>query len=264
MELLRRIARSILGYDSVLYRAASATCNVAEIVRCEGPQMARALNRLARAARGPPEPLKFRNLLHPILVRPGTPDIATVINNIIREEYGQFRSKKQPHSMIDAGAYIGDTSAYFLSKYPSLKVVALEPDAENEKIARKNLAAYEGRVHLLNKALSSSSGIVHVAGTFDSALISNSGRVVESTTVTGLMTIMGWDNLDILKMDIEGAELDVLDQTADSWLPRVDLLILELHGSAIERQVKETLRRNKFRAKKYRSLWYCSSEQLDA
>jgi len=264
MELLRRIARSILGYDSVLYRAASATYNVAEIARREGPQMARALNRLARADTCPPEPLKLRNLRHPILVRPGTPDIATVINNIVREEYGQFQSKQQPHNMIDAGAYIGDTSAYFLSKYPALKIVALEPDVENEKIARKNLAPYEGRVHLLNKALSSSPGIVRIAGAFDGVLISNSGRVVESTTVIGVMALMGWQHLDILKMDIEGAEVDVLDQTADSWLPRVDLLILELHGSAIERQVKETLYRNKFKAKKYRSVWYCSREQLDA
>lgn len=38
---------------------------------------------------GPAELLRVCNLDHPILVRPATPDITTIINNIVREEYGR-------------------------------------------------------------------------------------------------------------------------------------------------------------------------------
>ena len=204
MDFLRRTLRSVVRYDSAIYRTMSTAYNAAEITRCEGLQMARALNRLAQAEQGPAELLRFRNLLHPILVRPGTPDIATVINNIVREEYGQFPLKEKPRSMIDAGAYIGDSSAYFLSKYTDLEIVALEPDGDNHEMAQKNLAAYGSRVVLLNKALSSSSGTLLVSGTHDGAFISSTGKAVEATTVPDLMTLMGWQRLGILKMDIEG------------------------------------------------------------
>jgi FkbM family methyltransferase len=183
-----------------------------------------------------------------------------VINNIVREEYGQFPLKEQSPSMIDAGAYIGDTSAYFLSKYPDLEVVALEPDGDNHEMAQKNLAAYGSRVLLGNKALSSSPGTLLISGTHDGAFISSTGKAVEATTVPDLMTLMGWQRLGILKMDIEGAEARVLDRTADRWLNRVDRLIIEPHGPLVETEVKQTLHRNGFAVKSYRSLWYCARE----
>ena len=70
----------------------------------------------------------------------------------------------------------------------------------------------------------------------------------------------GWERVNILKMDIEGAEADVLGRTADAWLDRVDMLIIELHGPECERQVSESLGRNGFAVKRYRSLWYCARE----
>ena len=49
-----------------------------------------------------------------------------VMDNVIRQEYGQVAPTTPPRWMIDAGADIGDTTAYFLSKYPSLKAVVLQ------------------------------------------------------------------------------------------------------------------------------------------
>ncbi len=81
--------------------------------------------------------------------------------------------------------------------------------------------------------------------------------MVEAITVSAAMALKGWHRLDILKMDIEGAEADVLDQTADAWIGRVGRIIVELHGPEIECKVMETLRRNGFTTSQYRSLWYC-------
>jgi len=260
MELLRRTVRSVLGYDSALYSGASSAYNSIEVARREGLGMARTLNRLERAERGPAESLRLHNLEHPILVRPGTPDVTTIVNNIVREEYGKFAPPSAPLRMIDAGAYIGDSSVYFASKYPDLKIVALEPHPANHALAKRNLEAYGERVMLLNMALGSTRETVMISGEHDNASVGGGGAPVEATTVPDLFQRMGWERVNILKMDIEGAEADVLGPTADAWLDRVDMLIIELHGPECERQVSETLDRNGFAVKLYRSLWYCARE----
>jgi FkbM family methyltransferase len=259
-QLIRRAISSVIRSDSAVYRFGSAAYNMLEVTRREGLRTARTCRKLAHRQKGTPQSLQLRNLVHPILVRPGTPDVSTVVDNIIREEHGHYPPKREPTSMIDAGAYIGDTGAYFMSKYPSLKLVALEPDPDNYEMASKNLAPYGDRAVLLNKALSSSPGVVHISGAYVATAVTNAGRAIEATTVTDLMALMGWQRLSILKLDIEGAEAEVLGQSAHAWLDRIDKLIVEAHGPTIEAHVKKTLRQSGFAVKRYRSLLHCSRE----
>src|SRR5215204_1499492 len=58
-----------------------------------------------------------------------------------------------------------------------------------------------------------------------------------------LMTMYKFQRIDLLKMDIEGAEADVL-ASADEWIDRVDTLVVELHdrhhpgcSAALERAI---------------------------
>lgn len=69
--------------------------------------------------------LSLRSLRYPIFVRVGTIDVPTVVNNAIREEYGQFASNFEPKVIVDAGAYIGDTSAIFFRVFPHLASLRL-------------------------------------------------------------------------------------------------------------------------------------------
>lgn len=154
IEFLRQRARGVIGYQSALYRAAAKSLDFVSIVQREGLTTYAALNR-ARAAQdgGASLRMSFKNLRHPILIRPGTQDADTVINNIVREEYGQFTPPRDPLWMIDAGAYIGDTTAYFLCRFDKLRVIALEPNPESFPTAVANLAPYGERAILLPKGL---------------------------------------------------------------------------------------------------------------
>ena len=135
--------------------------------------------------------------------------------------------------------------------------MALEPHPDNHKLASRNLAPYGERVTLLDKALASTSRPLRIAGDHDGAAIGPEGAAVEATTIPMIMSLAGRDRVDILKMDIEGSEGDVLNETADDWLSQVGLLIVEFHGKDIEAKVMNTLRRNGFEARRHRSLWYC-------
>ncbi|SDR64032.1 methyltransferase, FkbM family [Rhizobiales bacterium GAS113] len=254
MEAARRLIRRIVGSNSAIYRAAANSINTMQIARREGLGMVRTLAELSSAGKGPPQCLEFRSLLHPILVRPGSDDIATILNNIIREEYAKFLPHWEPLQMIDAGAFIGDTSAYFLSKYPTLSVIALEPEPENLALARRNLAPYGNRIKLIPMALSGRAGVRAFVGGSVGGSLGSHGLMVEVTTVPDVLSMVQGGKLDILKMDVEGAELEIFLESPQSWLPQVDLIIAELHGPATTQTVVNILHKSGFGLRVHRSL----------
>src|SRR5438270_7731151 len=132
MESIRRLIRKILGPHSKFYRAGAAALDFFATMRSDGFATWYALRRIKNGRHdAAAESVTLKNAMHPMSLRPGTEDVSTVLNNVVRQEYGQFAPDRQPRWMIDAGAYIGDTCAYFLSRFDDLRVIALEPDPEN-------------------------------------------------------------------------------------------------------------------------------------
>lgn len=256
IENIRRIVRSAAGYDSVAYRAGAAAFNTVHIVRREGFGMLATVKRL-RESSGGVQSISFRNLRHPIELRPGIQDISAVLDTVVREEYGVYLPDKELFTMIDAGAFIGDTSAYFLSRFPDLRVWALEPNPSNFALACTNLARYGDRARVLPLALCAHEGTVHFSGDGPGGSISEGGYEVEATTIPALLAQIPRGRVDLLKMDIEGAEMAVFAAGSENWLPKVDLIIVELHGPEITRSVLQILSSHGFEAKQYRSIWYC-------
>lgn len=207
----------------------------------------------------PPRPVTFRNLKYPILIRPGTQDAHTIINNVIRQEYGKVTPVMSPKWMIDAGAYTGDTTAYFLSRFPDLKIIALEPNPPSHEMAKLNLEPYGERAILLQKGLYITDGVTFFSGDSTGASIGASGFEINCTTILSLIEGYSIPRIDILKMDIEGAEEAIFNSKPETWLSRVDMLIIEIHGTHIEPLITRVLYDNGFSMKQYRSIWYCQS-----
>ena len=57
---------------------------------------------------------------------------------------------------------------------------------------------------------------------------------VQAWDVGKLIDMSGFDTVDLLKVDIERAELYVFGESAASWLPRVRNICIELHGKDCE------------------------------
>ena len=262
MELIRRFLRGRLGGRSVLYQYASRLYSRVAITYREGPLMAGILNRIARAPQGQMELVKFKNLAHPFFLRPGTHDVATAINTFVRSEYGQINKNWQPKTLVDAGAYIGDTSAYFLSRFPELNVLALEPNPENFAVAKRNLAPYGSRVAVLPFALSSNEGSVHFSGGGTGGSISDDGITVTATSIPQILERIPGQRISLLKLDIEGAEETLFSTAPERWLTSVDRIIVELHGPRIIKSVLNVLAQHHWAVRPYRSVWYCAAPGL--
>lgn len=170
---------------------------------------------------------------HTVWLRPGTCDVILYYDVILHELYG-MAAPKTANTIIDCGANIGLASAYFLVRYPASRVLALEPDPINFALCRRNLEQFGDRVQVIQKALWSSACPMRVssdqAGTWASQVrpASEAGHdTMEGIDMVSLLKEHGLDCVDILKMDIEGAEIEVLSSDDLSWLASVRLFQIE-------------------------------------
>ncbi len=205
------------------------------------------------------EKVYFSSIDKEVYIRPNSEDLQTFIQNIIREEYGFFKNF-DVKIIIDAGGFIGDSSLYFSNRFPNAKIYTMEPNNDNYSLAEKNLKN-SINVNLLKKGLWSEKTTLFFGGISTGSKITDEGNdSIETLSINDLISIYSIDQIDILKMDIEGAELDVLTKNYEDWINKVKMFIIEFHGQEIEEKCFKVLEENGFSGYKYRSLYYFTKD----
>lgn len=136
--------------------------------------------------------------------------------------------------VVDAGANVGIASVWFKARCPGARIAAFEPDADNARLARTNLAPFaDCEVHEV--ALDRECGTATLfRGDHDAvhSLVDDSAgagaAVVRTTTLAAFLDGRDERRIDVLKLDVEGAELRVLEGMGE-WIARTDVVIGELH-----------------------------------
>ena len=172
----------------------------------------------------------------PITIRLGTSDILVWHSVFVRSEYG-FDLPDQPQTIVDAGAYIGISAIYFARRYPDATIYALEPESSNFKLLIENTEPYSNIIPL-NVALSSHTGQVELHDQssghwgFSTVPVNHAGPLpgttVEAASVDSLLERYKLQRVDLLKMDVEGAEKTIFEHS-DQWIEQVDAIFVELH-----------------------------------
>ncbi len=178
--------------------------------------------------------LRIKNIQHPITLRPNTSDVPLLYHIFVEEEYN-IKPKKEPLFIIDAGANVGFTAVYFANKFPKARIIAIEPEESNFKLLQKNTEAYPN-VRCIKAGLWNSDTKLRITN-----LEKNSkwGFQVEETTEDGpatcdavsinlLMKEEGKEEIDIAKIDIEGAEKELFAKNYQ-WLSKTNLMVIEFH-----------------------------------
>ena len=259
VEKIRRMVRGVLGWDSPVYRLGAHMLNQACILFGEGLRTERQLSRLKSSPKaGGDEIVRFSKLNHPFFVRPGMKDVSVVINNFIREEYGAIEPPCSPKILVDGGAFIGDTSAYFLSKYQRLHCIAFEPMPDSFAAAQKNLSVYGDRVELFQMALTVDGQPIRMAGEETGARASACGDIeIESMTIEQILQRLPGNRIDILKLDVEGAEGPIFANEPERWLSRIGFIIVETHGKEVTDTVLNVLQGANWIVTRVRNLYFC-------
>lgn len=168
-----------------------------------------------------------------ILLRLGTTDVAAFEHVFVNDEYG-FSLSQPPTVIIDAGANVGMSAVYFAQRYPTAKIIAIEPEPSNFAILRKNADLFP-RIIPINAALWSHDNGVRmndVGGGHWAMQVADSSSsflgLTKSVTLKGLLRQLGIEHADLLKLDVEGAEREILQDSLD-WITRVSVICAELH-----------------------------------
>lgn len=144
--------------------------------------------------------------------------------------------------ILDCGANVGYASIYLLNKYPHARLIAVEPDEGNFQFCRKNIAHYADRVTLIRSGIwSHETGlIVCQAGDGREWSIqvresqANEKPDLLATDINNLLQQSGFSSIDLLKMDVEGAEKVIFSNNYNNWLNKVNNIAIELHSKADE------------------------------
>lgn len=157
--------------------------------------------------------------------------------------------KGEPLRIIDAGSNIGLTAIYLKCHFPASTIICLEPQQGNFELLQKNITAnnLEG-VFSYRKALWSRSVVLqpkqqfrdNLAWSFaveESASPASSTDSVDGITLSQLMGMHQWEKIDILKIDIEGAEAVLfIDKDFQDALSKVKVIAIEIHEEVIMRE----------------------------
>jgi FkbM family methyltransferase len=159
-------------------------------------------------------------------------------DEIFRKEIYSFPASETA-TIIDCGANIGLATIYFKKKFPHAKIIAFEPDPEIFKILTKNIeSAHCGEsTKLIQACLSDTTGETTFYS--DGA---DGGTSIASTTNTKQVTVPTIrlrdyldQPIDFLKIDIEGSEYTVLNDSIDV-LHLVKNIFVEYHSFSNQEQ----------------------------
>jgi FkbM family methyltransferase len=172
-----------------------------------------------------------------------------VLFHVFGERELDIELPTQPRLIVDAGAYTGYSTCYFAHRYPTSKVVAIEPVATNITLLEEHCRGM-GHVTIERAALWPTLGNVAIDNPGEKSWAFRTREARGGTTVVPTITIpeilrrTGESRIDLLKLDIEGAEEMLFREGADEWLPKVDVMAIELHGPACAKAMEDAIARH--------------------
>lgn len=173
-------------------------------------------------------------------LRQGSSDISVFEHVFIEDEFDIVL--ENPALIVDAGANCGLASLYFATRYPTAKVIAIEPDSANCEIARRNVEGLN--VEVIESALWSSRTLLRIE---DSSSEPWAFRCIEAKPgepgafmALDMATILAGRHCDLVKLDIEGAEVELFREP--EWLENVAAVIVEIHGTDADALIRKACR----------------------
>jgi FkbM family methyltransferase len=178
------------------------------------------------------------DIKHPVHLRLRTSDVSVFRQVFITREYDSPFCLS-PRIIVDAGANIGLTSVFYANRYPSATIIALEPESSNYRMLKTNTAPY-ANITAIRAALWKHNGEISLVDpdlrhygfqTVETREIGTERKgkeIVPAMTLDTVMADLNIESIDILKMDIEGSEKDVFENST-AWIDRVETIVVEFH-----------------------------------
>jgi FkbM family methyltransferase len=192
--------------------------------------------------RRPEYALQPTGLVSPLVLRSGESDKHVFGQIFVDAEYKPLLHRApRARVIVDCGANVGFSTAWLAAAYPDSRIVAVEADERNVVQLRRNVRQFGDRVASVHagiwtddRGLKIERGRYRGGGAWATQVRLCQAREtpdIESLSISGLMQRFEIAHVDILKMDIEGAEVPVLAKSSE-WINCVSAVVIELHDDA--------------------------------
>jgi FkbM family methyltransferase len=168
-----------------------------------------------------------------------------VIDEVFAKREYELREVEDARTVVDLGANAGMSVLWFKARFPAARVIAVEPHPETFARLQANTGHLDG-VELVQAAVSDRDGSLELHVGADSwgagmhAARGTTGTIsVRALTLDRLLDEHGLDEVDVLKVDIEGAEVGVLRTTRA--LDRVRTMVFEFHQEHTDVRLRDLL-----------------------
>lgn len=175
-------------------------------------------------------------------------DMSAIDETLMRGEYDfitDFIQKADRPVIVDIGMNVGDFAVMALAYNAGARIIGIEAHPETAKIAEKNASLNLGKSWtVLNRAAWKDNEMIYLetGAASVSTKISSSGKIgVSGIDMPSLFAVLPAQHVDIMKIDIEGAEEAFLCAHPE-YLSKVRHLIVEIHPLACdERKIRNVL-----------------------
>lgn len=172
------------------------------------------------------------------------PDIASYIaqlEEIFIDEVYKFETEKEVPIVYDCGSNVGTSIFYFKHLYPRARVVGFEADPNIFRYLENNVGKL-CNVEISNAAIWTENGKINFGcqGADGGSLVNSFDSNVQVDSVRLRDYLEKEDRVDFLKIDIEGAETDVL-KDCENCLGKVENIFIEYHSISSEKQTLDVL-----------------------
>lgn len=182
------------------------------------------------------------------------PDWASFVaqlKEIYLDEVYQFNPRGNSPVVFDCGSNVGVSINFFKMKYPGSRVIGFEADPRIFTYLKKNTKGLQN-IEIHNCAVWSNDGKItfNCQGADAGSIVNHFDTECLVSTERLKNYIEKEEHIDLLKIDIEGAEIEVLKDCANS-LDKVDNIFVEYHSVVGNKQeldvILQILTENGFR-----------------
>jgi FkbM family methyltransferase len=230
--LLSAVAASRSSMTLFLRRLFRWLARLASLAHLFGWRGAIRLMVLSRFGSDRPSTLYFRPLQRPLHYRRRSD--ASPLIELANPSYRivDTDSPRPVRWIIDGGANIGDSTLRFRAQHPQATILAIEAEPTNHQLLAQTFAN-DPLTRALHLALWHQPTTLHLQSTWANVAFrvtadqQQGQSAVRAVTIPDLMAEHGIDQIDILKLDIEGAESVVFQTQDTAWIRRIRCLIFE-------------------------------------
>ena len=193
-----------------------------------------------------------------VLCRPGTTDFGTLLSVFAAGYHLPPVPVLSGGVIVDLGSNVGYTLVDFAKRFPGTRLIGVELDEENCRVALATLSLAGVSCDLLHAAVWTSDGTIsYGVAAADAFSVANSGGgTLEAPAITlpTLLERCNLESVDYLKVDIEGAEREIFSGPL-GWAAKVKSMKIEIHRQEDFAVIEQRLRGVGFSTRKDSAHW---------